>query len=74
MAVKFSFVKYTCSGENSSRFLSVGVSNYANRTGYFREIKASSNGKSARYPTRRQPNVMDIESTTCGLEVPHGNA
>ena len=41
---------------------------------YFREIKASLNGKTARYPTRREPNIMDIESTTCGLEVPHGDA
>ena len=43
---------------------------------YFREIQASLNGKTARYPTRREPNIMDIESmrTTCGLEVPHGDA
>ena len=40
---------------------------------YFREIQASLNGKTARYPTRRQPNIMDIESTTCGLKVPHGD-
>ena len=41
---------------------------------YFREIEASLNGKTARYPTRREPNIMYIESTTCGLEVPHGDA
>ena len=41
---------------------------------YFREIQASSNGKTAKYPTRTEPNVMDIESTTYGLEVPHGYA
>ena len=50
------------------------MSNYVNRTGYFREIQASLNGKTARYPTRREPNIMDIESNTCGLEVPHGDA
>ena len=42
--------------------------------GYFGEIQACLNGKTARYPTRREPNIMDIESTTCGLEVPHGAA
>ena len=36
---------------------------------YFREIQASLNRKTARHPTRREPNIMDIESTTCGLEV-----
>ena len=41
---------------------------------YFREIQAALNGKTARYPTRREPNIMDIESITCGLEVPHGDA
>ena len=41
---------------------------------YFREIQVSLNGKTARYPTRREPNSKDIESTTCGLEVPHGYA
>ena len=41
---------------------------------YFREIQASLTGKTARYPTRREPNIMYIESTTCGLEVPHGYA
>ena len=41
---------------------------------YFREIQASLNGKTVRDPTRREPNIMDIESTTCGLEVPHGYA
>ena len=35
---------------------------------YFREIQASLNGKTA----RKEPNIMDIESITCGLEVPHG--
>jgi len=38
----------------------------------FREIQASSNRKTARYPTRRESNIMDIESTSCGFEVPHG--
>ena len=40
----------------------------------FGEIQASLNGKTARYPARREPNIMDIESTTCVLEVPHANA
>ena len=35
----------------------------------FREIQGSSNGKTARYPTRREPNIMGIESTSCGLHV-----
>ena len=38
----------------------------------FREIQPSLNGKTARYPTRRESNVMDIKSTSCGLELPHG--
>ena len=54
------------------------ASNYVNRAdkadGNFREIQASLNGKTARYPARREPNIMDIESTTCVLDVPHGNA
>jgi len=40
----------------------------------FREIQASLIGKTARYPTRREPNIMDVESITCGLEVPHPSA
>ena len=39
----------------------------------FREIQASLNGKTARYPARREPNIMDIESTTSVLEVPHAS-
>ena len=39
----------------------------------FREIQASLNGKTARYPARREPNIMGIESTTCVLEVPHAS-
>ena len=38
----------------------------------FREIQASLNGKTARYPTRREPNIMDIESATCGLQLHMG--
>ena len=40
----------------------------------FREIQASLNGKTAIYPARREPNIMDIESTTCVLEVSHSSA
>ena len=39
----------------------------------FREIQASLNGKTARYPARREPNIVDIESSTCVLEVPHAS-
>ena len=75
MAVKFSYEKYTCSVENSSRTLSVWCEQTVQtKMRNFREIQASLNGKTARYPTRREPNIMDIESTTCGLEVPHGDA
>ena len=35
----------------------------------FREIQASLNEKTARYPSRREPNNMEIESTSCGLKV-----
>ena len=37
----------------------------------FREIQASLNEKTARYPSRREPYIMEIESTLCGLKVPH---
>ena len=40
----------------------------------FREIQASLNEKNARYPSRREPNNMEIESTSCGLKVPHWDA
>ena len=74
MAVKFSYVKYSCSGENSSRFVSVWCEQLCKPYRIFSGIQASLNGKTARYPTRREPNIMDSESTTCGLEVPHGDA
>ena len=35
----------------------------------FREIQASLNEKTARYPSRREPNNMEIESTSCGLKL-----
>ena len=70
MAVKFSYEKYTSSGENSSPTLTVWCqTKHIN----FREIQASLNGKTARYPARKILNIMDIESTTCVLEVPHAN-
>ena len=53
-----------------------GASNYVNRAdkaGNFREIQASLNGNAARYPARRKPNIMDIESTTCVLELLHAS-
>ena len=33
----------------------------------YRKIQASSKAKNARYSTRREPKIMDIESTTCGF-------
>ena len=37
----------------------------------YRKIQASSKAKNARYSTRREPKIMDIESATCGIQVPH---
>ena len=37
----------------------------------FRKIQAFSKAKNARYSTRREPKIMDIETTACGLQVPH---
>ena len=31
----------------------------------YRKIQASSKAKNARYSARREPKIMDIESTTC---------
>jgi len=38
----------------------------------FREIEAFLIGKTARHSSRRDPYIIKIESTSCGLKVPHG--
>ena len=65
MAVKLSCEKYTCSRENCSRTLSVWCEQLCK---LYRKIQASLTGKTARCPTRKEPNIMDIESTACNLE------
>ena len=70
MAVKFSYEKYTSSGENSSPTSTVWCQTKRRN---FQEIQASLSGKTARYPARKEPNIMDTESTSCVLEVSHAN-
>lgn len=71
-------MKSTLAAEKTARVLRLfGARNYVNRQTKrrdFPEIQASLNGKTARYPARREANIMDIESTTCVLEVPHAYA
>ena len=54
MAVKFSYEKYTCSGENSSRTLSVCVSNNVNHTD--KDEKFSGNSSIFKWKNRKISN------------------
>ena len=73
MAVEFSYEKLWrrkqfAYSECSVRAIMKAVHTKMNN---FRETQASLNGKTARYPSRREPNIMEIISTSCGLKVPH---
>ena len=70
-------MKSTLEAEKTARVHRLfGASNYVNRADKAEKFSGNSSvfkWKTERYLARREPNIMDIESTTCVLEVPHAS-
>ena len=75
MVAKFCYEKYSCGVEKQLAFavcfIRAIIKSVLSKMNNYRKIQASSKAKNARYSARRDPKIMDIESTTCGIQVPH---